>query len=113
MKLLFFLSAVALAAEETTTAVDETTLPAHNPEAQDFCHNACRGTDLGLPNGNCMDGFYANPDDCSSYFVCWDQGKTGDKFVCASGLVWNQKLLMCDWAYNLEEDDKCYVCHQC
>ena len=32
----------------------------------------------------------------------------GDMFACATGLVWNQRLLMCDWAFNLEEDDPCY-----
>mgnify|MGYP000732311012 CR=1 FL=1 len=75
MKLLFAF-AFAVSAQKTTTAVMEetTTVPAHNPEAMEFCHNACRGTENQLPSGNCVDGFYANPDDCSSYIVCWDEG---------------------------------------
>ena len=36
------------------------------------------------------------------------QGATGDKYYCAPGLAWHQRLLQCDWPYNLDEDDNCY-----
>lgn len=75
MKLLFAFAVCAINAQTTPMEESTTTKPAHNPEAQDYCHNSCRGTPAALPSGNCMDGFYPNPNDCSSYFVCWDQGK--------------------------------------
>ena len=36
------------------------------------------------------------------------QGNVGDKGTCPDGLVWNNRVLMCDWAWALEEDHKCY-----
>ena len=36
------------------------------------------------------------------------KGATGDKYYCAPGLAWHQRLLQCDWPYNLDEDDNCY-----
>ena len=35
-------------------------------------------------------------------------GHTGDKYFCAPGLAWHQRLLQCDWPYNLAEDEPCY-----
>ena len=72
MKLVF---AFVAAVMSQTDPMETTTLPAHSPEAQDYCHNACKGTGNQLSNGNCKDGFYASPINCSDYYVCWDQGK--------------------------------------
>ena len=58
-----------------TTMFETTTLPAHNPEAMAFCASACKGTENALPNGKCTDGFYTDPDECSAYYICWDQGE--------------------------------------
>ena len=35
-------------------------------------------------------------------------GLMGDKFECDAGLVWHQRLLMCDWPFNLPPTDPCY-----
>ena len=35
-------------------------------------------------------------------------GHTGDKYFCAPGLAWHQRLLQCDWPYNLDESEPCY-----
>ena len=46
--------------------------------------------------------------DCGSYFFCWNNGLTGDKYYCSPGLIWNDSIQMCDWPYNLPEDHICY-----
>jgi len=85
MKFLGFLAAVALANDEYP----------HDPEAMEYCQ--------GLPGG-----YYPHPEDCDTYYVCWNYGLMGDKFVCDTGLVWHQRLLMCDWPFNLPPTDPCY-----
>ena len=35
-------------------------------------------------------------------------GLMGDKFECDAGLVWHQRVLMCDWPFNLPPTDPCY-----
>lgn len=75
--------------------------------ATEYCHSGCEPADQ-LPNGGCNDGMYGDPTDCNGYFLCWDNGRYGEKFVCTPGLVWNQRVLNCDWPYNLPEDDPCY-----
>ena len=67
----------------------------HDEDAMKFC----QGKDQG---------YYENPNDCNSFFFCWNDGLTGDYYRCDTGLVWNQRLAMCDWPYNLPEDHKCY-----
>ena len=36
-------------------------------------------------------------------------GNTGDKFYCQPGLVWYQRVEVCDWPYNLPSDHHCYL----
>jgi len=67
---IFAIFGIALATDEVP----------HDPEALAFCHNACQGTESGLPEtGYCPDGFYPSFKDCDAYYLCWDAGNWGDK----------------------------------
>merc|ERR1712141_688595 len=93
MKFFTFGACVALVAAGTVSVRDGET--PHDPEAMAFCQGR-------------EDGYYSNPKDCGSYFFCWNNGHTGDKYFCAPGLAWHQRLLQCDWPYNLDESEPCY-----
>ena len=74
MKIIGALAITFVSAQVETTTMWTTTTYPHSQEAQQFCHNACKGTEDQLANGNCDDGLYPNPQDCTSFFVCWDEG---------------------------------------
>lgn len=52
--------------------------------------------------------FFVNPNDCSSFYRCVNQGSeslTAFEFSCPAGLVFDEELRVCNWPYAVK--DKC------
>ena len=47
------------------------------------------------------DGYYANPDNCAGYTVCFHDGQSQQVMTCPDGLLWNADGQYCDWADNV------------
>lgn len=47
----------------------------------------------------------ADPDDCHCFYHCDQSNVQGDKECCDAGLAFNPDLLVCDWAFNIENCD--------
>lgn len=46
-------------------------------------------------------GYYADPEtNCQVFHVCW--GRRNASFLCPVGTLFNQRLLVCDWWYNVD-----------
>ncbi|XP_064085428.1 mucin-2-like [Macrobrachium nipponense] len=46
-------------------------------------------------------GYYADPEtNCQVFHVCW--GRRSASFLCPEGTLFNQQILVCDWAYNVQ-----------
>ncbi|KAH7443619.1 hypothetical protein KP509_02G042400 [Ceratopteris richardii] len=41
------------------------------------------------------DGAYANPNSCSSFWVCWDDGREGSLLLCPPNTLWNVERVSC------------------
>lgn len=55
-----------------------------------------------------VEGYYADPENCRWFFACLDHigdgvaPLTAYEFRCPFGLVFNEKLLICDWPWLVE-----------
>ena len=56
--------------------------------ADDFCEHK-------------SDGYYANPQVCGEYIVCFADGTGEISLECPEGLSWNTAGGYCDWAENV------------
>ena len=76
----------------TTTSTTTTTTRTENRETEDpnFCSNSGKA-----------DGYFAHPD-CQKFYQCYHNGASTAIKTCGPGTLWNQKLLTCDHAYNVD-----------
>ena len=73
----------------TQSSSSATTSSQSGQEDPDYCANK-------------QDGMYRHPD-CTKYYHCWNSGTTAIG-SCGAGLLWNQAVLACDWAENVDCD---------
>ena len=69
-----------------------------------ICNQLQTDLDQLTPKRSVMSSNLRTKSDNSTNFL----GHTGDKYFCAPGLAWHQRLLQCDWPYNLDESEPCY-----
>lgn len=53
------------------------------------------------------EGTFRDPQECGVFYTCQSGGRA-DKFHCPSGTVYNDTKGFCDYADNLDSNDKCY-----
>jgi hypothetical protein len=54
---------------------------------------------VAIPECNGLYGYYPHPTDCAKYLDC--QSPYQAIKTCSSGLLYNAKLKICDWSYNV------------
>ncbi|XP_069975193.1 protein obstructor-E isoform X1 [Penaeus vannamei] len=81
--------------------------PENLRENCDYSHNVDCGLrtqlepPISTPHCPNLYGIFADPDDCSVFWSCWDG--EASRYACAPGLAYDRKSRVCNWMDNIPE----------